>query len=496
MSGLLKDFDFGNEAGDDVDPAELTSYFVEQELFKKFLNPKEKVLLATAKKGVGKSALITWLAAKVAKNENTLVIKVRGADLVRTRFKIQGDPKNPNEFIQDWMVRICTVINRELATTFKIALSDDKITAIEAAELEGFKSRNLVGCLIDRFGKILGKASPTKIGSSDEIALLKRLKTANVWFLIDDLDATFQNSPAECMALSTFFSACRHIAADMNGVCFRTTMRTDVWAIIKRFDEALDKMDQYVTDISWQEDDFKKLLAKRVLAHLQAHNAKLPISKVGTVEDNLIGQIFTPKMPWGETEAETYKVVYTLSYRRPRWAIQLCKLAQKAAVGKNEDIISKNHINMVWGDYGVKRISDLVAEHKHQCTEIEELIVAFRKGSRQMRRDELFNWINLHIINHLTPIIEGKKVKSPLEVAQFLYRIGFIVARSQEPSGNYEHYGFDQMPDFLSSRSNDDFGVLWEIHPCFREALDIAKLNEHQRQKRGLIRHAKYRRKS
>jgi hypothetical protein len=50
----------------------------------------------------------------------------------------------------------------------------------------------------------------------------------------------------------------------------------------------------------------------------------------------------------------------------------------------------------------------------------------------------------------------------------------------------YEHYNFSDMPDFLTSRTNEDFGVNWEIHPCYREALDIQKVNWAQRVKRGL----------
>lgn len=57
MTAPLKDMDFGNEAGEDPDPVDLASYFVEHTLFKKFPNHSNKVLVCTAKKGVGKSAL-------------------------------------------------------------------------------------------------------------------------------------------------------------------------------------------------------------------------------------------------------------------------------------------------------------------------------------------------------------------------------------------------------------------------------------------------------
>jgi hypothetical protein len=178
----------------------------------------------------------------------------------------------------------------------------------------------------------------------------------------------------------------------------------------------------------------------------------------------------------------TYKVLYTLSYERPRWAIQLCKLGQETALRSHSEHITKVSIDNVWGEYGKKRIADLVAEHKHQCPEVEELVNGFRGCERTLKRDVLFDWINRKICNHMAPRIEGSSTRSPREIAHFLYRIGFIVARSEEGE-QYEHYRFDQMPDFLSARTNEDFNVKWEIHPCYREALDITKINRSHKER-------------
>jgi hypothetical protein len=141
---LLKSIDFGNEAGDDVEPQELASYFVEQSLFQHFLNHKHRINVATAKKGVGKSALIQWSSYKIAQSDQqALVVKCRGADLARSKFGLSSAITTPNEFIHDWMTRIATIVNRCLAREYRIALTDDSIALVEAAELDGYKSRNL-----------------------------------------------------------------------------------------------------------------------------------------------------------------------------------------------------------------------------------------------------------------------------------------------------------------------------------------------------------------
>lgn len=272
-TSLLSKIDFGDETADMVDPEELATYFVEQPAFTSLVTSKQKLGIITAKKGVGKSALIQWLSYRAGqKYPNALVIRCRGSDLTRAQYGLTFPLAHPNDYIRDWMVRLCALANRRLAAELGIALSDDKMTLVESAELEGFKERNLVGALTSRFKRILGKlpgvgdltATPSK--PKNEVELLKRAGDRPLWILVDDLDATFQNTPEECLAISTFFSACRYLTQDVNDLVFRVTMRSNVWSVIRRFDEALDKVDQYVSEITWQEADFRRILYRRIRA--------------------------------------------------------------------------------------------------------------------------------------------------------------------------------------------------------------------------------------
>lgn len=494
-SSFLRQIDFGNEAGDDVPPSEVGEFFFEQPEFEIFLEEKQKLLMATAKKGVGKSVLIQWIEAKISEvhGENVIIINCKGSDLVRSNFKIKNEPSLPNEFIQDWKVRICAMVNRRIGQEISLAITDDEITLVESSEIEGYKSRNLVSMLADRFTRLIPSIKPDKIQASNDIELLKRVQHKHVWFLVDDLDATYQRTNKENVELSTFFSACRYLATHVKGINFRITMRTDVWPLIRRFDESLDKFEQYVKDITWGEDEFRSLLAKRIGCQLKKESPKdldnqSYSERNAREEEDLISKVLEREMIWGSMSRPVYQVIYTLSYHRPRWAIQLCKLAQSDALSRNQAMISKVNIDAVWGEYGKKRINDLIIEHKHQCKEVEELINSFRGAQRRMRRDELISWINSRVSSHMSPVIEERIARSPLEIAHFLFRIGFIVARTESGDATYEHYYFADMPDFLSGRTNNDFNSLWEIHPCYREALDIVKLNANQKRRRGYAR--------
>lgn len=164
----LKGFDFGNEAGDDEAPDILSSYFVKISAFDDFLMPSHRLFITTAKKGVGKSALLNWASYNIEKKNEQFVIKCTGAELTRSQFNLNSQLETANDYIRDWMVRICSFINRKLAARCEIALSDDRISLIESAEIEGFKSRNIIGCLVDHFSKILGNKQPEKLRVKNE----------------------------------------------------------------------------------------------------------------------------------------------------------------------------------------------------------------------------------------------------------------------------------------------------------------------------------------
>ncbi len=354
----------------------MNSLFYEQYTFKKYTDTSIKIAIICGKKGVGKSILLKWLEKEI-KNipSKPLVIRCRGSELTRHEFGLTNELSTSSDHIKDWMIRISALINRYIAREIGFPVTDDQLTLLETAELDGFKQSNFFTSLINRLQVRINGTSieynPKKIAS--EIEILKRIKDRKIVLLIDDLDATFQNTDKEKRELSTFFSACRYLVQDLKDLSFRITLRTDVYPVIKRFDESLDKVDQYLSYIKWNINDFRNLLVNRIEPQLCNYGINIRKLKTQTDEEYheyIISKIFVNKMDWGEIPKHTYRVIYTLSYNRPRWAIQLCKLAQSYAVKEGSDLIYKQHIDTIWGEYGNKRIADLVSEHKHQCNEI------------------------------------------------------------------------------------------------------------------------------
>jgi hypothetical protein len=166
-----------------------------------------------------------------------------------------------------------------------------------------------------------------------------------------------------------------------------------------------------------------------------------------------------------------------LSAGRPRWAAQLCRLAAEQAYNNGRDQITMPNIEASLKKYGQLRLSDLYKEHKHQCPKMEILIEVFSTERPRYTTSDLLAKIETDIVNKQEdPIkIDGVVSKDTvLDIAHFLYRIGFLAARDDK-SGVLGFVRFEDRPHLLSSRENPDDGLGWEIHPAYRSVLRIKR---------------------
>jgi hypothetical protein len=252
-----------------------------------------------------------------------------------------------------------------------------------------------------------------------------------------------------------------------------------VWTIIKLEYEALSHVEQYTIDLAWSEEDIRKMLARRVSAYLERRGAWRSVERqLPTVDYErdkaLIEMVFESPMAWGLKARPPHVVLFTLSKHRPRWAIELSKESAKSAVKRGAVRVSRDDIFNNLAAFGRRRLEDTIAEFRSQCPEIDELITAFSREKEQFKTDELMRLIDNKVLNHLTPHIAGIAGKpSAREIAAFLFEIGIFFGRRDLPDGGYEHVSFADSPTLWRSRSDTDSGLTWEIHPVFRQALEI-----------------------
>jgi len=485
---------FGNEAAEDEDPKRLNAYFVEKPEFGPFESDAVPLSIVRARKGVGKSALLARVGHIKRQDPSCLVISLTGADLVGQR---PFNAINAAELVNDWQQRLCFAINVRIGQEIGLAFSDDSISLVETSELLGFRERNLVGSLVDRLKGKVGKIETQKLPVSNHVELLSRFQNKHqertAWVLVDDIDATFRSEPADCLKASSFFSAVRLLARQVRGIRVRASVRSDVWSTIRRTDEALDKVEQYIFDLRWSRRETKQVLARRLRAYLTVLDQEVRLKEAAHERDRLIAVgvitpsdhvdpidrmsdgdiirvLFDDQFPWGQP----HEYLHALSGGRPRWSTQLCRLA--AAVGNRAGehrSIKFGFIKLVLEPYGRLRIDDLTREHRHQCPQIDDVIQTFARQRVSYTTDELLAFIDATILRLSRVEIDGHSIGSAMQVAQFLFRCDFLMARDESDAG-LPLYRFEDKPKLLASATNPDEGMTWEIAPAYRRALSLS----------------------
>jgi len=475
---------FGNEAGEDEDPEVLSSYFITKEKFNKFLSLKRSFGIVRARKGMGKSSLLSKLAFDVSKaDENAIVISVTGADLLSFgRFEDRDHLKLQNE----WKKSLSARINHELGSKIGFAWTDDQMALVEASELVGYKGKNLLGALI---GRIKSKNIPIEITSpaaKDPSALLERYmaqkKDADIWLFVDDVDSTFSADEIQKARVSSFFSACRALARDIKGLNIRASVRTDVWTTI-RYNEDLDKCEQYAIDINWSRTELEKIISNKILSYLNRHHSNKTTThwSVDRASDRerLISLVFMKRLRWSGSKVSPFTPIRILGAKRPRWMSQLCRLSAEAAADREMKRAGIQDVNQILSDFGRLRVNDIYKEHSHQFGELQKLIETFSKGQKRYSTDQLLNKIQSGFVDRIgidsIGKIDSESYIRPLQIAQLLYRIGFVLLRETPNPGSPPSFvDFDERPELLTDPSLDYAHCVWEVHPSYRGILGMS----------------------
>lgn len=482
---------FGNDSGEDEDPKVLADYFVEAPAFSKFFSSDRPLEIVSGRKGMGKSALLSYLHYRLSKGESridegALVIKVTGNDLVGLAdFTGTDQARLENR----WKQAICKRISLEIGARIGLAVSNDAIQMVEAAEMEGLKGKNLVSCLAGRLGGLIGAAAKAATGASIDIdigkgssaspdfsALLKRYQeenSRNVWVLIDDVDAKFLNTDEQHQRVGAFLSAIRSLAFNVEGIRIRASIRIDVLTNLRHLEDA-DKLRQYIKQITWSDEALKKIFTRKILSYFKrTEPAKYDDWSYGPenykrIVSLIFGRNFTM---YKQTEVDPFVVVMALAGKRPRWIGQLCKLAGGAA---GAAFVDQRHFEGVMGEFGREKISDLCKEHAHQFADISKLTEAFRHSDKELSRFKLFTLIEQRYVTKVTaakvPHVNGFEYKEVSQLGEFLFKIDFISGRRGDRW--VAHF---QEPTLFDSHDNEQNKVQWCVNLSYRGYLNISK---------------------
>ncbi|MBW0449261.1 P-loop ATPase, Sll1717 family [Paraburkholderia phenoliruptrix] len=482
---------FGNDAADLENRELFLSYAVQRPELEGFLDADRAIQVTRAWKGEGKSGLLRLAVSKlnwIASDE--LVIDAIGPD-----HSPAVDSTDSDVWTRAWKKSLLKLVANEVGSRVNMAFTDDAISLVEEAESNGFKQRNFVSTIVDRLKSKAVPIERTRLPTADYEQVVKRYLSGRrlIWIVIDDVDQNFQNTERWRVKLGAFFTACRQIVSVIPELRIRTSVRPNVWAIIKREFEALSHIEQYVHDLSWSKDQFRSLLAARVRSYLQrtqqwdAVKGSLPFEQ-SAQELFLIALLFDSPMPWGggDRTSSPHLVLWTLTAHRPRWLVELCKAAGTTAARQQSKKINIDHIKQQLDVFGRKRIEDTEAEFKSQCPQISEVLSAFSRQVDIYSTDELLRTINNRTMAANPTIVGIIGKPTDLDVAHFLFQIGFIAGRRDygENQG-YDHVSYPENPTLLKSRTNRDDGLRWEINPVFRDFLNLRSISDKRHTKSG-----------
>ena len=471
---------FGNEASELEDEEVFFSYAVNRKELDQFLNEKTAIQIACSYKGEGKSGLLRLVRRRLAgKPDSPLVISAIGTDLSPSLNSDDSD-----EWTRAWKERIVRLIASEIGTRIGVALTDDTMSLVEHAELAGFKSRSIVSALFDRIKTPMAQVTRERLGIENPERLLQRYANgkSTIWLIVDDVDQNFENTARHRLKVATFFIACRQLAVSVPELRFRMSVRPNIWAILKRQFEGLSShLQQYICDLTWTADDYRTLLARRVQSYLERKNQWANTKKFFAPdqtkrERQLIALAFEDPMPWGGDlrMRSPHVILHTLSKHRPRWLVELCKEAAKGLRVAKRTKIGLDQITAVLPAFGQRRIDDAIAEFNSQCPQVSELLSAFSRQNERYTTDELIKTLRNRVVGAVHPQIVGiTPPVSEVEVAHFLFQIGFLTARRDFTDEHYEHLAYADAPHLLKDRTNLDDGVTWEIHPVYRQTLKL-----------------------
>lgn len=473
---------FGNDAAEDEEHEVFESYFVERPEIMEFLSESRKIRVLRAYRGEGKSAILRRIFSTL-QNQNAIVCHTTGSSLAPKISTTDSDL-----LTREWKKNIFSLIANEIGAQINLAWDDDSISLVEEAENNNFKSRSLVSSIVDRLKKSPIPIHTEKKSISNPEKVIQRWMNNKplMWVIIDDIDENFQNLIETKTKIAAFFSACRSITNLVPHIRIRTGIRPNVWTIIRQDFESLSKVDQYVLDLRWDAGQMRSILAKRIEGYLKRTNNNKAFQLICNYtgvhrEENLINYAFEESMAWGYNKfnhKRSYRaphvVMTTLSSNRPRWMIELARASANRAKLQNKSQITVNCISQELAEFGRTRISDLSAEYLSICPQIKDIINSFANQNEDFKTDELNKIINTRILPHLDISISGvtRKINS-LDISALLYEIGFLTARQELEDKSYKHYMFADSPYLLHNKTNIDHGLSWEIHPVFRQALNM-----------------------
>ena len=399
---------------------------------------------------------------------NVLSIWVKPDDIVGI---VNADkPEDPLEMIRQWKTGLEELIIEKIIANFNIGKDD---SMLNQAISKSIKFADRLCATVKKIGNLVDDSEVKKSIAENY------LKQHKIVIYIDDLDRAWNGSKQNIYRVSALLNAVRDMCNETDELCFRISLRSDVYYLVRTADESTDKIDGNVIWLSWTEHELMALLVKRVQNHFENKLDERELldmkqSQMSDYLNDIMADTFEGSGKWNNRPIRY--VFLSLIRRRPRDLINLCTLAARNANEDGRNLIITKDWEDVFGSYSSSRLQDTINEHKYELPDIERLLLGMKPSHKMKKEDKPFVYDKERLIRKIEGILQNGKLYfannkecGVEELIGFMYKINFLNARKNMRDGYIDRKYFEDNK-YMSSACVD-FGYDWEVHPAFRWAL-------------------------
>jgi len=459
---------FGHEAAEDEDPVRLREYYFKSDTYDQIATDLSLRLLV-GHKGIGKSALFQVLMAENAE-ANILTVSIKPDDIVG----LATDTSDFLQTIREWKNGLIEIIAKKILSSF--GANDEKLYA---------RLANYGGQVVEFVKDTFEAKSGLSLTPAKQKLIDHFLKNSNIYVYIDDLDRGWQGRKEDVTRISALLNAVRDISKESRGIKFRVGLRSDVYYLVRTSDESTDKIEGSVVWHTWTNHEILVLLVKRIESFFgrdvdEAKLLKTSQWKLASYLNPVMEARYSGQGHW--ENAPIYRVLMSLTRKRPRDLVKLCSLSAKRTRKRKGNLIRTDDFKDSFEEYSQGRLQDTINEFRSELPDIERLLLGMRPSKKGKKTSEGYTYSTDALLKKIKDIqeqgrffFESKKEATAKELAGFMYKINFITARKEQPEGIVRKY-FEESR-FLQNQFAD-FGFAWEVHPAFRWALQPENIRD------------------
>ena len=453
---------FGADAAEDESPERLKKFFFKNKSYQN-ITADLPLRILVGHKGIGKSALLRMSHLEDIEQQR-LSLWVQPNDLVVEGLEGASFLKR----IKDYKERLSYIIWKK---------------SFEEMDLGKHIPESLGSA--KKFVFQIKKHALEKVGIDEarEGNALRQAFTKNsqIRVYIDDIDRGWSANKEDIANISALISAARDITNEDRSIQIRIGLRTDAYYLFRTSDESTDKIEGNVVRLEWTNHDILIVMALRISSYfgqqIDIHNIEThPQNRIAEHLHTVIDERFAGRGHW--ENAPIHRILLSLTRKRPRDLIKLLSGAARAAFRNGNRKITSFDLESTFENYSNERVNDLVLEFRSEVPEIEKLI--YNMGPTTVRRknkEKNYLYTNGELSVKLRNILKNhpirfnnRKIVTPKSLAEFLYKIDFIIARNDDDLDHIKWTYFDQ--NRMLQSQFVDFGYKWEVHPAYRWALN------------------------